>query len=162
MNYDNQKKGLEHELKRAYDEIREMRGHTIAFEQLTKEHSKLQDEKEVLLHKIKLLAPIGSEETAGVFRTNPDLQKRIELLQADKDYLTKENIKLTETNRRLEDKNDELAADLAESKRNVQKYLEDLLDSRQNTGISYEKRLNDDLAILRDKHAVLFGLLSEN
>ena len=154
INYDNQKKGIEQELKKAYDEIREMRGQAIAYEQLVKQHAKLQDEKDILLHKIKLLSPIDAADSPGVFKTNPDLQKKVDLLQTDKDYLTRENIKLTEMNRRIESKNDELVADLAESKRSVQKYLEELLDARQNTGLSFEKRLNEDLAAIRDKHAV--------
>lgn len=154
MNYDNNKKGLEVELKKAYDEIRELRGEGLAYEQLKREHAKLKDEKEVLLHKVKLLTPVEATDVPGQFQTNSDLHKKIELLKSDKDYLTKENMRLAESNKRVENKNDELTMELSESKRMVQKYLEDLLNAKQNSGLSYEKRLNDDLNALREKNAV--------
>jgi chromosome segregation ATPase len=153
VNYDNQKRSLELELKKAYDEIRDMRGHQLAYEQLCREHAKVKDECEILQNKVKLLTPLDRDELPQAFQTNPDLHKKVELLSADKDYLGRENIKLTEMNKRLENKNDDLTAELAESKRTVQKYLQDLLDARQNTSLSYEKRLNDDLAALREKNA---------
>lgn len=154
MNYDNNKKTLEVELKKAYDEIRDLRSEGLHYEQLKREHAKLNDEKEVLLHKVKLLTPMEATDVPGQFQTNSDLHKKIELLRADKEYMTKENMRLAEGNKRVENKNDELSAELAESKRMVQKYLEDLLNSKQNSSLSYEKRLNDDLNALREKNAV--------
>jgi DNA repair exonuclease SbcCD ATPase subunit len=155
MNYDNQKKSLETELKRAYEEIRDMRGQAIAYENLLKDHAKLKDEREILINKVRLLSPMDSKDFAMTgLNLNGDVMKKVELLQADKDYLNKENIKLHEINKRLENKNDELNADLGEAKRSVQKYLHDLLDSKQNNSLSYEKRLNEDLAALRDRNAV--------
>lgn len=154
LNYDNNKKGLEVELKKAYEEIRELRAEGLAYEQLRREYSKLQDEREVLVHKIKLLTPIETTDVPSAFQTNSDLHKKIELLSADKDYITRENMRLIETNKRIENKNDELGAELTESKRMVQKYLEDLLAAKQNSSLSYEKRLNDDLNALREKNAV--------
>jgi hypothetical protein len=162
LNYDNNKKGLEHELKKAYEEIRELRAEGLAFEQLKREHAKLYDEKEILVHKVKLLTPIENTDIPGAFQTNSDLHKKIELISADKDYLSRENMRLIETNKRIENKNDELSAELSESKRMVQKYLEDLLASRQNSSLSYEKRLNDDLNALREKNAVAACNTREN
>lgn len=162
MNYDNSKRSLEIELKKAYDEIRDLRSESLAFDQLKRDHAKLLDEREVLKHKIKLLTPVENTDVPAAFQTNSDLQKRIELLSADKDYLNRENIRLAEGNKRLENKNDELSAELAESKRMVQKYLEDLLSSKHNSSISYEKRLNDDLNALREKNAVAEINFSEN
>jgi uncharacterized membrane protein YgaE (UPF0421/DUF939 family) len=100
-----------------------------------------------------MLTPIDDEEISPAFKTNSDLHRKIELLENEKMYLTKENIKYSEVNKRLDDKNVEIEQDLAESKRTVQKYLQELLDTKQNTNLAYEKRLNDDLAALRDKNA---------
>lgn len=153
-NYDNQKKGLEIELKKAYDEIRDMRSQVLQFESLSREYSKLKDEKEILQNKVRLLTPVDPHDVPTAYQTGADLQKKIELLSADKEYLGRENIRLNEVNKRLENKNDELSVELADSKRMVQRYLQDLLDARQGSSLSYEKRLNDDLAAIREKNSV--------
>lgn len=161
-NYDNQKKGLEIELKKAYDEIRDMRSQVLQFEALSREYSKLKDEKEILQNKVRLLTPVDPHDVPTAYQTGADLQKKVELLSADKEYLGRENIRLNEVNKRLENKNDELSVELADSKRMVQRYLQDLLDARQGSSLSYEKRLNDDLAAIREKNSVGSGSRREN
>lgn len=102
----------------------------MQYEQAQKNFLKAQDEIEILRNKVKMLTPIDDEEISPAFKTNSDLHRKIELLENEKMYLTKENIKYSEVNKRLEDKSVELEQDLAESKRTVQKYLQELLDTK--------------------------------
>lgn len=77
-----------------------------------------------------MLTPIDNEDIPSAFSTDNDLRKKIELMQNEKMYISKENIKLNEINKRLEDRLQELETDLSDSKRTVQKYLKDLLDTK--------------------------------
>ena len=57
-----------------------------------------------------------------------EFRKRTEIMQNDKNYLTKENIGLVEKVRTLEDKLERMETDLTESKRKNSEYLEQLLN----------------------------------
>jgi len=46
-NYDSQKKGLEHELKKAYEEVRHLRAEGMEFEDLKKQFRKMADERDI-------------------------------------------------------------------------------------------------------------------
>lgn len=151
INYDNQKKSLEQELKKAYDEMRLLRTKSNEYDERVKECQKKADEIEVLKNKVRLLTPIDRDEAPGPFNTDFDLRRKIELLENEKMFLSKEHIKDIEVNKRLEDKNFQLETELSESKKTVEKYLQELLTTKHNADLSYEKRLNDDLASLRDK-----------
>ena len=154
MNYDNQKKGLEQEMKKLYDEIREQRGEAMHHDDLKKKHKCLQDEKEIVENKLRLVTPFeGDSQVPSRFDTNPDLRRKIDLLNADKEYLTRENIKQSEVNKRQDDRGMNQEEELNASKKQTQVYLESLLDSKNNSSILFEKRMNDELSSIREKHA---------
>jgi progesterone-induced-blocking factor 1 len=51
-----------------------------------------------------------------VYKTTDEMRRKNELLQHDKEYLTKENIELIEKNKRIEDRVDKLEHEVIEAK----------------------------------------------
>lgn len=66
--------------------------------------------------------------------------------------MTRENIKLAEVGRRVEDRVLGLEEELGVSKKQTQQYLESLLEAKNSSGMVFEKRLNEELISIKDKH----------
>ena len=73
-------------------------------------------------------------------------RRKTELLQQDKEYLTKENIELLEKNRRLEDRLDRLEAELLNEKNRSQDLLQQLCNIKTDSASSYEQKIYREIS----------------
>ena len=69
------------------------------------------------------------------------MRRKVDLLQQDKEYITKENIELLEKNKRVEDRIEKMESELIESKNQAQEYLFRLLNHKTETIADYERKV---------------------
>lgn len=106
LNYENSRRGLELELRKAVEELDKNREKLIRFDELDRELKKVSQEKFLLEEKMGYY-DLNQPKTKGdVLQEQQDIRRKIDLLINDKEYLTKDNIQLLEKNRRLEEKVD--------------------------------------------------------
>lgn len=106
LNYENSRRGLELELKKAFDELNMNREKLIRFDELDRELKKVSQEKFLLEEKMGYYDNnISGKRTKGdILQEQEDNRRRMDILQNDKEYLSKENFQLLEKNKRLEEK----------------------------------------------------------
>jgi hypothetical protein len=71
----------------------------------------------------------------------------------DKTFLSRENAGFEERIKRLEDKLDRTEAELVDSKRAAQKYMERVLQTSDDVRGKFEREYTQELADLKDRHA---------
>lgn len=104
----------------------------------------------------------GKHVLSEIYKSTDELKRKNELLVQDKEYLTKENIELLEQKKRLEERLDKLETELIESKNQAQEYLFRLLNHKSETVADYEKRVNQQINELREKHDFELRTTKEN
>lgn len=107
LNYENSRRGLELELKKAFEEIDRNREKLIRFDELDREFKKVSQEKFLLEEKMGYYDSNnpGIIKTKGdILQEQEDFRRKMDILSRDKEYLGKENIQLLEKNQRLEEK----------------------------------------------------------
>lgn len=97
---------------------------------------------------------MGGDKGGGndALREKDESKRKGDLLAQDKEYLTKENIQLTEKLKRLEDKLDKAEREYIEAKNQAQEYLFQLLNVKNEAMQSYEKRIYSELSDIKEKH----------
>ncbi|CAD8069072.1 unnamed protein product [Paramecium sonneborni] len=153
LNYDNARKALELELTKSQEELALLREKGARFDELSRDYKRLEQEKFLLEEKSGFYQNNQSSDKAGdQYKAQDDSKRKGDLLQQDKEYLTKENIQLLEKVKRLEDKLDRTEKEYLEAKNQAQEYLFQLLNSKTDQTQAYEKRIYSEIADLKDKH----------
>ena len=89
---------------------------------------------------------------ADIERRAESLRREVDILTQDKAFLFRENSSLEERLKRMEDKVDRTDAELLESKRVAQKYMERVLQTTDDVRGKFEKDYSQELADLKDRH----------
>lgn len=148
IDYNNQKKLVEQQLETKSRELEDLVRDNNDQGSLLQVNRELEQQKNLLEQKVGYLQKEREENSSQV-----EGRRKVDLLSQDKDYLTRENIQLSEKNKRLEDKMDRLEIDLQESKRREQDYLTQLLETRSNSAMEYQEKFTKELYDLKEKHA---------
>ena len=106
LNYENSRRGLEMELQKAYEELDKNRDKLIKFEDLEREYKKVSQEKFLLEEKMGYYDTnnTGKRTKGDILQEQEDIRRKMDILNNDKEYLSKENFQLLEKNKRLEEK----------------------------------------------------------
>ncbi|CAD8109310.1 unnamed protein product [Paramecium primaurelia] len=153
LNYDNARKALELELTKSQEELALLREKGARFDELSRDYKRLEQEKFLLEEKAGFYQNNQAGDKAGdQYKAQDDSKRKGDLLQQDKEYLTKENIQLLEKVKRLEDKLDRTEKEYLEAKNQAQEYLFQLLNSKTDQTQAYEKRIYSEIADLKEKH----------
>lgn len=106
LNYENSRRGLEMELQKAYEELDKNRDKLIKFEDLEREYKKVSQEKFLLEEKMGYYETnnTGKRTKGDILQEQEDIRRKMDILNNDKEYLSKENFQLLEKNKRLEEK----------------------------------------------------------
>ncbi|CAD8157235.1 unnamed protein product [Paramecium pentaurelia] len=153
LNYDNARKALELELTKSQEELALLREKGARFDELSRDYKRLEQEKFLLEEKSGFYQNNQAGDKAGdQYKGQDDSKRKGDLLQQDKEYLTKENIQLLEKVKRLEDKLDRTEKEYLEAKNQAQEYLFQLLNSKTDQTQAYEKRIYSEIADLKEKH----------
>ena len=91
-----------------------------------------------------------------------DLKAKYAILCTDKEYLSRENVKLHEQNLKLEDKIERLEADLDSTRKMAKDYITEMMTSKSSYANSYEKKISDELADLKDKQKQELETVKDN
>jgi len=106
LNYENSRRGLEMELQKSYEELEKNRDKLIRFEEMERELKKISQEKFLLEEKMGYYDNnnTGKRTKGDILQEQEDLRRKMDILNNDKEYLSKENFQLLEKNKRLEEK----------------------------------------------------------
>ncbi len=150
-NYETSIKMLQSELNKALIDVEALRDKGTKYDDLYRDFVRLEKEKIVLENKLTFFSGISDVKHEAPINEN-DIKAKYSILCTDKEYLTRENLRLVEANKKLEDKIDRLEAELEETKKMSKDYLTQLFNSKNNMFYDYEKKINQELADLRGKH----------
>jgi hypothetical protein len=150
-NYETSIKMLQSELNKALIDVESMREKGTKYDELYRDFVRMEKEKIVLENKLTFFSGISDFKHDAPQNEN-DLKAKYSILCTDKEYLSRENLRLLEHNKKLEDKIDRLDHELDETKKMSKDYLTQLFNSKNNMFYDYEKKINQELADLRLKH----------
>jgi progesterone-induced-blocking factor 1 len=149
--YETSIKLLQSELNKSTLELEGIREKGIKYDELYRDFVKLEKEKMMLENKVSFFS--GTPDLVHEAPKNEsDLRAKYSILCTDKEYLTRENIRLVEQNRKLEDKIDRLEREIDENKKMSKDYMMQLFNSKNTLFLDYEKKISTELTDLRDKH----------
>ena len=78
-------------------------------------------------------------------KTCENLRREIDILNQDKTYLSRENSTLMDRNKRLEDKADKLEGEISGAKEQSQKYLEQLLQTKDDYQHKFTSKFDTEI-----------------
>ena len=85
-------------------------------------------------------------------RRAESLRREVDILSQDKNFLSRENLSLEERLKRMEDRAERTEAELLDSKRTAQKYMERVLQTTDDVRGKFERDYAQELADLKDRH----------
>jgi hypothetical protein len=150
-NYETSIKMLQSELNKALIDVESLREKGTKYDELYRDFVRIEKEKIILENKLAFFSGV-SDIKHEMPQNESDLKAKYSILCTDKEYLTKENIRLVEANKKLEEKIERLENELEETKKVSKDYLTQLFNSKNNMFYDYEKKINMELAELRGKH----------
>jgi progesterone-induced-blocking factor 1 len=114
LNYENMRKGLQLELKKAQEEMVIMKEKVASYDELYRKFKQVEQEKQLMEDKLGFYSnqKEGSNLMSEMYKQSDDMRRKNELLIQDKEYMTRENISLLEKNKRLEDRLDNLEREI--------------------------------------------------
>lgn len=95
-----------------------------------KENLRLKEENEILLHKVKLLMPVDTENPGTVKRVH-DIEVERSILRKENEYLERKDIYMTEEHKSFKLRIQELEREVETLKESNEKYIKQLLGNNQ-------------------------------
>ena len=89
---------------------------------------------------------------SDIERRAESLRREVDILAQDKNFLSRENLSLEERLKRMEDRAERTEAELLESKRVAQKYMERVLQTTDDVRGKFERDYSQELADLKERH----------
>ena len=160
-NYETTIKMLQSELNKAHIDLESLRDKGTRFDELYKDYVTLEKEKLILENKVSFFSGV-SDVRHEAPKTENDLKAKYAIICTDKEYLSKENVKLHEQVSKLEDKIERLEADLEQTRKMSKDYISEMMSTKSTYNFSYEKRINDDLAELKEKQRQELETVKDN
>mmetsp|Transcript_13111 Transcript_13111/g.11189 ORF Transcript_13111/g.11189 Transcript_13111/m.11189 type:complete len:280 (+) Transcript_13111:316-1155(+) len=121
-NYETSIKMLQSELNKSLIDLESLREKGSKYDDLYREYVKLEKEKIVLENKVQFFSGVPDVKH-DVPQNDQDMKAKYSILCTDKEYLTKENLRLLEVNKRLEERIARLENELEETKKMAKDYL---------------------------------------
>lgn len=161
QNYETSIKMLQSELNKAHIDLESLREKGTKFDELYRDYVQLEKEKITLENKVTFFSGVG-DVRHEVPKTDNDLKAKYAILCTDKDYLTKENIRLHEQIKKLEEKNERLESEIDQTRKMSKDYITEMMNSKSNYNTSYEKRIHEELSQLKEKQREELETVKEN
>jgi len=153
--YSNRAKELDSELSKANSKINELRDKGQKYDEIYEQLQSALSREKTMQNQYSAQANANktqSEEIREREEIIGKLRTEVNILGADKEHLSKENLVLSEKNKRLEDKNDNLLKDLEESKKKINEYVDKLLNTKDDLVSKYEAKYMEQLNDLKERH----------
>jgi len=160
-NYETSIKMLQSELNKAHIDLESLREKGNRYDELYRDYVQLEKEKISLESKLTFFSGVGDIRHEAP-KNESDLKAKYAILCTDKEYLSRENVKLHEQNLKLEDKIERLEADLESTRKMAKDYITEMMTSKSSYANSYEKKISDELADLKDKQKQELETVKEN
>ena len=160
-NYETSIKMLQAELNKAHIDLESLREKGNKFDDLYRDYVQMEKEKITLENKVTFFSGV-SDLRHDVPKTENDLKAKYAILCTDKEYLSKENVRLHDQINKLEDKIERLDAELEQTRRMSKDYITEMMNTKSNYHLSYEKKISDELADLKEKQKQELETVKEN
>ena len=93
----------------------------------------------------------SQESKADSERHNEGLRRQIDLLNQDKNFLSRENTNMEEKVARLEDKVDRTEMSLLDAKKQAEKYMDRVLSANDDVKSKFETQYSREMEELKDR-----------
>eukprot|EP00826_Nyctotherus_ovalis_P061549 TRINITY_DN8768_c0_g7_i2.p1 TRINITY_DN8768_c0_g7~~TRINITY_DN8768_c0_g7_i2.p1 ORF type:complete len:505 (+),score=167.71 TRINITY_DN8768_c0_g7_i2:73-1587(+) len=146
---------LESDLLKANAQIAKLKEKGLRYEEVSEQLKETAAREKAMQVEMVAQAGVCDSRTEEVKKLNTSivrLKQEVNLLTNDKEYLQKENVVLSEKNKRLEDKNDQLMKDLQDSKAKINEYVDKLLNTKDDVRTKYEAKYLEQLNDLKESH----------
>jgi chromosome segregation ATPase len=160
-NYETSIKMLGSELNKAHIDLESLREKGNRYDELYRDFVQLEKEKISLESKLTFFSGV-SDIRHEAPKNEGDLKAKYAILCTDKEYLSRENVKLHEQNLKLEDKIERLEADLESTRKMAKDYITEMMTSKSSYANSYEKKISDELSDLKDKQKQELETVKDN
>jgi len=160
-NYETSIKMLQSELNKAHIDLESLREKGNRYDELYRDFVTLEKEKISLESKLTFFSGVGDIRHEAP-KNEGDMKAKYAILCTDKEYLSKENVKLHEQNLKLEDKIERLEADLESTRKMAKDYITEMMTSKSSYANSYEKKISDELSDLKEKQKQELETVKEN
>eukprot|EP01022_Parablepharisma_sp_SALTPOND_P019957 TRINITY_DN3510_c0_g1_i1.p1 TRINITY_DN3510_c0_g1~~TRINITY_DN3510_c0_g1_i1.p1 ORF type:complete len:658 (+),score=141.48 TRINITY_DN3510_c0_g1_i1:3475-5448(+) len=148
-------KELESELSKATTQISDLKEKGLRYDEVSEQLKEALAREKAMQSQYSAQANANKTQTEEIRERDESifrLKQELNILSADKGHLQKENVVLSEKNKRLEDKNDQLLKDLEESKKKISEYVDKLLNTKDDVVSKYESKYMEQLNDLKERH----------
>lgn len=160
-NLQKEKNTLHEEIKRGQEELNKIRQRIAIQDEVAQENKLLKEEMQILRHKIQIYEP-NSNPVAEIQEERKSLYRKIEKMQRDFGEQEKEMIKVGCENRKLNEKMAELEQESKRIQMKNEGYVEEIIKIQKNISDGFERRLNNELEGIRERHSSEIELVKQS